>query len=104
MPIAKWGALVLIGLALLTAFHVPVFRSDVALWTHAITITPANARAALNLGTAYLVTRDVCAADRWFRRTRFLVRASRYDGTRAAITALLEDHELFVSYFASPCG
>lgn len=54
--------------AMLSVRHVPVYESDLALWSRAAETNPASGRATLNLANALLEAGDVAGARAWLDR------------------------------------
>lgn len=89
--------LALVGL---TAFRVPVWQTDLSLWTDAA-IGSEKPRAWVNLGTARLELGDVVGARQAYDRARVLVESPVRAQDRSLILSTLQASEI---YFALARG
>ena len=73
----------------LLVIHVPVWRSNVTLWGHAVQMAPLKPRPALNYAVALIARGDLDQGERWLLRAFALAGQShippydRHDVTRA---------------------
>lgn len=98
------AALVLVGLARLTAARVPVWQSDATLWADAVRQQPTSVRAVLNAGLADLARGNVPQACHALAQARVLNRSTRRALERDAIDAWIAHNEAWIAIFRSPCS
>lgn len=72
-----WG--LILGCVLLTAHRATVWRSDEALWTAAVRVTPAAPRPLINLAAAYARQGRWAEAHQWLHRASDTRRLTAWD-------------------------
>lgn len=85
------GLLALVGYMGVSVWHLPVWQSDVSLWSDAVTVTPTLPRPAVNLAGAYL------REQRWREAETAWQRAEQLSWSDGKAQAVLASQRLWLS-------
>lgn len=98
--IKKVGWLWLGLCAVLTARQVPIWSSDLALWSQATTVSPLKPRPAVNVAAQYIQAGEWDKARWWVYRAERLIRDDRRAHERDVVRKILDEQDRWIDAFS----